>query len=109
MPNHHPSTTDLEAPVANVLPWRPAPQEDREDKVPAQPVQVLSIQGGFDTIKEFCAFFRISRTTFHKLVNEGRVRPVKIGRKTLIPRSEHENMLYRLPQPALFPQEELAG
>ena len=109
MPNLHPSALKPETRAGNVLPLRPAPTAGHENRTQGKPAPVLSIHAGFDTIKEFCAFFRISRTTFHKLANEGRVHTVKIGRKTLIPRSERENVVYRLPQPALFPAEEMVS
>ena len=64
---------------------------------------------GFDTVIEFCGFLRISRTTFYKLKNEEIIRTLKIGRRTLVPRSERSACIYRIPQPALFSDDELAG
>jgi excisionase family DNA binding protein len=88
-----------------ILGSRPEPPAARICPV----LRPVSIREGLDTVNEFCAFFRISRTTFYKLKNQGLIRPVKIGRRTLVPRSEHAEWIYRMPQPALFPQAELIG
>jgi excisionase family DNA binding protein len=49
-----------------------------------------------DTVDEFCDALRIGRTLFYGEVAAGRIRPVKAGRRTLVPRSEREAWLRRL-------------
>ena len=40
------------------------------------------------SVNEFCAAFGIGRTLFHRLKNEGKIRFIKVGRRTLIPWAE---------------------
>jgi excisionase family DNA binding protein len=40
------------------------------------------------TIPEFCAQVNVGRTNAYRLINEGQVKAVKLGKKTLIPRTE---------------------
>ncbi len=40
------------------------------------------------TIPEFCAQVNVGRTNAYRLINEGQVKAVKLGKKTLIPRAE---------------------
>jgi len=35
----------------------------------------------------------VGRTTMHKMIREGRIRPVKIGARTIIPKSEIDRLL----------------
>ncbi|MDR3672972.1 MAG: excisionase family DNA-binding protein [Holophaga sp.] len=37
------------------------------------------------SVNEFCAAFGIGRTLFYRLKNEGKIRFIKVGRRTLIP------------------------
>lgn len=36
-------------------------------------------------VKDFCLAFGIGRTKFYELVKDGTLKPVKIGRRTLVP------------------------
>jgi len=40
------------------------------------------------TIPQFCAHVNIGRTNAYRLINEGQIKAVKLGKKTLIPRVE---------------------
>lgn len=42
------------------------------------------------TIKEACEATGVGRSTIYELMSEGRLRKVKLGTRTLIPRSELE-------------------
>ena len=44
-------------------------------------------------VSEFCYRLSISESFFWKLVNEGRINVVRLGRKCLIPASELERLL----------------
>jgi hypothetical protein len=48
-------------------------------------------------VREFCQWANISRTSFYKEVQLGRINPVKVGCKTLVLRSEAERWLAALP------------
>ena len=37
------------------------------------------------TVAEFCASFSLSRATFYRLVAAGKLKPVHVGRRVLIP------------------------
>ena len=37
------------------------------------------------SIPDACAALSVKRTTLYRLINEGRLRTIKIGRRTLIP------------------------
>jgi excisionase family DNA binding protein len=39
----------------------------------------------FLTVEEFCQHLRIGKTYAYALFKEGRVTPIKLGRKTLVP------------------------
>jgi excisionase family DNA binding protein len=39
------------------------------------------------SIDEFCAEYRVGRTTAYEEINAGRLPAVKVGRRTLIPKS----------------------
>jgi excisionase family DNA binding protein len=49
------------------------------------------------TVDGFCHRFSIGRTTFYGEVKAGRIRPVKVGRKTLIPVPEAARWQASLP------------
>lgn len=53
------------------------------------------------TVKEFLTAHRIGRTKFYELVKQGIIRPIKVGRKTLIPRMEMLAWVARLARPSL--------
>jgi excisionase family DNA binding protein len=52
---------------------------------------------GAITVNGFCDRYNIGRTTFYAEVKAGRIRLVKMGRKTLIPEPEGERWLASLP------------
>ena len=49
------------------------------------------------TVKEFLAWSRISRTKFYEEVSAGRIPLRKLGKKSLVLRSDAENWLNKLP------------
>ncbi len=46
-----------------------------------------------DTVDQFLQDMQIGRTLFYSLVKQGRIRIVKLGRRTLVPRTERERLL----------------
>ena len=50
------------------------------------------------TVAEFCAAYRISRSTFYAEVKAGRLFARKIGNKTIILKSEAERWALSLPK-----------
>lgn len=40
------------------------------------------------SIREFCATYCVSRSTTYNLINANKLRPIKVGMKTLIPVTE---------------------
>lgn len=44
-------------------------------------------------VAESARIIGVGRTTMHKIIREGRVRPVKIGARTIIPKSEIDRLL----------------
>jgi excisionase family DNA binding protein len=48
-------------------------------------------------VDDFCEAHGIGRTTFYAEVAAGRIRPVKAGRRTLVPASEGQRWLESLP------------
>lgn len=44
-------------------------------------------------VSEAARIIGIGRTTMHKMLNQGRVRPIKIGARTIIPKSEIDRLL----------------
>lgn len=52
---------------------------------------------GAMTVKEFLVWSRISRTTFYKEVNCGRIKLRKIGNKSVVKREDAETWLQDLP------------
>ena len=49
------------------------------------------------SVKEFCEMVGIGRTTFYQEVKAGRIKAKKVGRSTLIPKSELERFIEELP------------
>ncbi len=49
------------------------------------------------TITEFCKMAGIGRTLAYDLIKSGDIRAVKVGRKTMIPRTAIESWLGSLP------------
>lgn len=50
------------------------------------------------TVKETCDYLRIKRTFFYELVDDGRVRPLKLGSRTLVRKSELLALIESLPR-----------
>lgn len=50
------------------------------------------------TVLEFLDWARISRTTFYKEVNAGRIPLKKVGKRSLVMRSDAEAWLSNLPE-----------
>lgn len=50
------------------------------------------------SVNEFLKWSGISRFLFYKLVKAGKIRPSKIGRRTVIPPEEQERFLRELPK-----------
>jgi len=48
------------------------------------------------SIKDACTFLSVGRTTMYKLMNEGRVGFVKLGKRTLIPKAELHSLVEEL-------------
>jgi len=46
-----------------------------------------------DTVDDFCSSLNIGRTTLYKLVREKRIKLVKLGRRSLVPRTERDRLL----------------
>ena len=46
-----------------------------------------------DTVDQFLSDMKIGRTHFYALVKQGRIRIVKLGRRTLVPRSERDRLI----------------
>lgn len=46
-----------------------------------------------DTVEQFLTDMQIGRTLFYSLVKQGRIRIVKLGRRTLVPRTERDRLL----------------
>jgi excisionase family DNA binding protein len=44
-------------------------------------------------IPEACARVGIGRTMMYQLINEGKIKPIKVGRRTLIPESELQKLI----------------
>lgn len=53
---------------------------------------------GAFTVEEFLDWARIGRTKLYQEINEGRLKPRKLGRKTLILRADAEAWLNSLPE-----------
>jgi excisionase family DNA binding protein len=44
------------------------------------------------TVKDACRVLGIGRSMLYKLIAESKLKPIKIGRRTLIPRAEIERL-----------------
>lgn len=53
------------------------------------------------SVNEFCEAFEIGRTLFYRMVTEGQIRVIKIGRRTLVPIAEVDACIDRLSRPVL--------
>ena len=49
------------------------------------------------SVKEFCEMVGIGRTTLYQEVKAGRIKAKKMGRSTLIPKSELEGFIEEVP------------
>lgn len=45
------------------------------------------------TIKEAMKYLKIGRTTLYKLIKEGKIKPVKIGKRTLIDKADLDRLI----------------
>jgi len=50
------------------------------------------------TISQFCAIANCGKTNTYKLINAGKLKAVKLGKKTLIPKDAMENFIANLTQ-----------
>jgi excisionase family DNA binding protein len=73
----------------------PKPVDPADQVAPKTPGSTQAFPGAI-TVDGFCHRFSIGRTTFYAEVKAGRIRPVKVGRKTLIPEAEVERWLASL-------------
>jgi len=48
------------------------------------------------TVSEFCSSYSIGRSTFYQLVKSDRIRPLKVGKRTVIAVSEAQRWLVSL-------------
>ncbi|WP_005035578.1 helix-turn-helix domain-containing protein [Holophaga foetida] len=66
----------------------------------AAPASILPPMVLHFTVNEFLTANRIGRTKFYELVQQGVIRPIKVGRRTLVPRVEMEAWVRRLANPS---------
>lgn len=45
------------------------------------------------SVTEFCHALNVGRTTAYQIIASGEVTPIRIGRRTLIPRSEKNDLI----------------
>lgn len=50
------------------------------------------------TIPEFCHAVNLGKTSVYKLINQGKITALKLGKKTLVPRSSVEDFVASLPR-----------
>lgn len=60
----------------------------RENVMAPRPEIAESFERAAWRVDEFCAAYRISRTTLYKLIKVGKIRAIKIAGRTLIPSAE---------------------
>jgi excisionase family DNA binding protein len=60
------------------------------------------------SISEFCGRYGIGRTTTYEEIQSGRLRAVKVGRRTLVTESDAESWLATLTNVKAKPQERLS-
>jgi len=71
---------------------------DRHQIHSALPQEEDSQQRRVFSVKDFLRWAGISRFLFYKLVKAEKIRPSKIGRRTVIPAEERDRFLRELPQ-----------
>lgn len=49
------------------------------------------------TIPEFCKAINLGKTSAYKLINTGKIKALKLGKKTLVPRSSIDEFIASLP------------
>ena len=59
-------------------------------------MQMSDTSPAADTIDSFCSRFSIGKTTAYKLIKDGRLKVIKLGRRTLVPRAESDRLLATL-------------
>ncbi len=52
----------------------------------------------FFSVNELCQLLSVGRTTIYQAFREGRLRPVKFGRRTLVHKDELDRFLANLPK-----------
>jgi len=57
----------------------------------------MSTRVAFYTVREFCGRYRTSHTSFYNLRNSGRLKTVKIGRRTYVRVEDAEAWAAQLP------------
>ncbi len=45
------------------------------------------------TVKEATQYLKISKVTLYKLIKEGKIKPVKIGKRTLIDKNDLDRLI----------------
>ena len=45
------------------------------------------------TVNEALEYLRISRPTFYRLIKQGKIKPVKIGKRTLIDKADLDRLI----------------
>jgi excisionase family DNA binding protein len=60
------------------------------------------------SIDEFCDRYRIGRTTAYEEIKTGRLKAVKVGRRTLVTATAAENWLRALPEAGETPSRRVA-
>ncbi len=45
------------------------------------------------TVKEAMEYLRISRPTLYRLINQGKLKPVKIGKRTLLDKADLDRLI----------------
>ena len=45
------------------------------------------------TVKEALKYLKVGRTTLYKLIKEGKIKPVKIGKRTLIDKNDLDRFI----------------
>jgi len=45
------------------------------------------------TVKEALKYLKVGRTTLYKLIKEGKIKPVKIGKRTLIDKNDLDRLI----------------
>lgn len=58
-------------------------------------VATMNTAGGALTIEDAVAYSAIGRSTLYGLIREGEIRVIKVGRRTIVPRSELDAFIAR--------------